>query len=232
MRKNFFILMMASLIYTVAFSQKDTLKYSLDNNINGSFTKYSDNSFIANAGIFGDNSISYKFLKIGSSTNYTMSFKGAITSNEFLEKLNIGFGDFFLSDVYSRSMARSIRNDNSIGVGYGKKFFIKSISVSFSYAVLYQKTYYANGIVSNLARNSLRTKIKYVGEKIGFSTEIYYQPSFVDANDYIVYGNAKLIIFPDGKINFIVQDVLNYISKSNIRTLHNVTFGIGFSIKN
>ena len=40
------------------------------------------------------------------------------------------------------------------------------------------------------------------------------------------------IIFPDGKINFIVQDVLNYISKSNIRTLHNVTFGIGFSIKN
>ena len=215
-----------------ALAQKDTVRYSLDNNINGSFVKYSDKSFMASAGVLGDNSLSYKKFKLSSSTNYVMSFRDTVTSSELLEKLNIGFGDFFFSDVYSKSMARSIRNDNSFGLGYGKKKEFGKASIAMSYAVLYQSTYYMDGSMKSLARNSIRARGKYEGDKIGFSAEIYYQPSFASMTDYIVYGSARLVFFPKNRVNFIVQDVLNYISTSEVRMLHNLNFGVGFSIKN
>ena len=138
--------------------QKDTVKYSLDNNINGSFVKYSDKSFMASSGVLGDNSLSYRSFKLASSTNYVMSFKDTVTSSELLEKLNVGFGDFFFSDVYSKSMARSISNDNSFGFGYGKKKEFVKASIAMSYAVLYQITYYMDGSMKSLARNSIRTE--------------------------------------------------------------------------
>jgi len=216
----------------LCFSQKDTVKYSLDNGINGSFAKYSDNSFMSNIGAIGDNLLSYKSFKLSSSTNYSMSFKDTIASSELLEKVNVGYGRFFFSDVYSRSMARSIANDNSFGLGWGTKLQAKSLAVSISYAVLYQNTYYVGGKHVAIARNSIRTKAKYEGAKLGFSAEIYYQPSFSSMKDYIVYGNAKLVLFPKNRLNFIVQDALNYISTSKVRMLHNLSFGIGFSMKN
>jgi len=226
---------LATLLMIVSFSvagQKDTARYSLDNNINGSFAKYSDNSFIANFGILGDNSISYRKLKLSSSTNYSMSFKDSVNSSELLEKLNAGIGDFFLSDVYSKSMARSIRNDNSFGFGYGKKMQSKKLSLSLSYAILYQMTYYMDGSAKSLARNSFRIKGKIDAESLLFSSEIYYQPSFSSIGNYIVYGNAKLVFFPKNKVNFVLQDAINYISTSKVRMLHNFTVGIGFSIRN
>ncbi len=213
-------------------AQKDTVKYSLENNINGSFVKYSDNSFMANSGVLGDNSLSYRGFKLASSTNYVMSFKDTVTSSELLEKLNVGFGDFFFSDVYSKSMARSISNDNSFGLGYGKKKELGKASIAMSYAVLYQITYYMDGSMKSLTRNSIRTKGKYDGEKVGFSAEVYYQPSFSSMKDYIVYGSARLVFFPKNRVSFIVQDALNYISTSEVRMLHNLNFGVGFSIKN
>jgi hypothetical protein len=213
-------------------AQKDTVRYSLDNNINGSFAKYSDKSFMASSGVLGDNSLSYSSFKLSSSTNYSMSFKDTVTSSELLEKLNVGFGDFFFSDVYSKSMARSIRNDNSFGLGYGRKKEFGKASVAMSYAVLYQSTYYIDGSIRSLARNSLRAKGKYDGDKVAFSAEVYYQPSFYSMKDYIVYGSARLVFFPKNKVNFIVQDVLNYISTSEVRMLHSINFGVGFSIKN
>lgn len=229
MKEMLFSIMMALAAFC-ASGQKDTVRYSLDNNINGSFAKYSDKSFMASSGVLGDNSISYRKFKLSSSTNYSMSFKDSVTSSELLEKINAGFGDFFLSDVYSKSMARSIRNDNSFGIGYGKRKEFGKASVSISYAVLYQCTYYMDGSMKSMARNSFRTRGKYDGDKVGFSGEIYYQPSFSSIGNYIVYGNAKLVFFPKNKVNFVVQDAINYISTSNVRMLHSLTVGIGFSI--
>lgn len=230
--KKIFLSLVFSMLSLCCASQRDTVRYSLDNNINGSFAKYSDKSFSAGAGFMGDNQVSYRKIKLSSSTNYSISFKDSITSSELLEKANLGIGSFFLSDIYSRSMARSIRNDNSIGIGFGKKIDAFGSSISLSYAAIYQITYYYSGSTREVARSSFRIKIKKESKAIGFSSEIYYQPSFSSMDDYIVYGNAKLVLFPKNKLSFLVQDAINYISTSKVKTLHNITFGIGLSMKN
>ena len=224
------IFLMASFL---ASSQKDTVKFSLDNSINGAYTKYTDNNNILNVGFVGDNSVNYKMLKFNTTSNYSISYRDSITSNEFVEKTNIGYGNIFISNVYAHSYVRSIKNDNSFGLGYIHKFSIRKVSVSVSYAVLYQKTSYENGSTKNVERNSFRTKIKYNGDLFVFSTEVYYQPSFRSMkDDYIVYGNAKIILFPKKRVNFILQDAINYINKSKVRMLHNLAFGVEYTFKN
>ena len=232
---RFILLLIFLMLPVLASSQdtiKDTVKVSLDNNINGAYTKLSNNSNIVNIGFVGDNSVSYKKFKLNSSSNYSLSFRDTILANELVEKTNAGYGDFFLSNVYTQSLVRSVRNDNAFGIGYGKKFSIKKFDLSLSYAVLYQKTFYNNGTTKQVGRNSFRTKLKYDGNLIGFSTEFYYQPNFESMKDYIVYGNAKLIFLPKKRLNFILQDAINYISKSEVRMLHNLAFGVGYTFKN
>lgn len=232
---RFILLLIFLMLPVLASSQdtiKDTVKVSLDNNINGAYTKFSNNSNIVNIGFVGDNSVSYKKFKLNSSSNYSLSFRDTILANELVEKTNAGYGDFFLSNVYTQSLVRSVRNDNAFGIGYGKKFSIKKFDLSLSYAVLYQKTFYNNGTTKQVGRNSFRTKLKYDGNLIGFSTEFYYQPNFESMKDYIVYGNAKLIFLPKKRLNFILQDAINYISKSEVRMLHNLAFGVGYTFKN
>ena len=232
---RFILLLIFLMLPVLASSQdtiKDTVKVSLDNNINGAYTKFSNNSNIVNIGFVGDNSVSYKKFKLNSSSNYSLSFRDTILANELVEKTNAGYADFFLSNVYTQSLVRSVRNDNAFGIGYGKKFSIKKLDLSLSYAVLYQKTFYNNGTTKQVGRNSFRTKLKYDGNLIGFSTEFYYQPNFESMKDYIVYGNAKLIFLPKKRLNFILQDAINYISKSEVRMLHNLAFGVGYTFKN
>ena len=232
---RFILLLIFLMLPVLASSQdtiKDTVKVSLDNNINGAYTKFSNNSNIVNIGFVGDNSVSYKKFKLSSSSNYSLSFRDTILANELVEKTNAGYADFFLSNVYTQSLVRSVRNDNAFGIGYGKKFSIKKLDLSLSYAILYQKTFYNNGTTKQVGRNSFRTKLKYDGNLIGFSTEFYYQPNFESMKDYIVYGNAKLIFLPKKRLNFILQDAINYISKSEVRMLHNLAFGVGYTFKN
>ena len=232
---RFILLLIFLMLPVLASSQdtiKDTVKVSLDNNINGAYTKFSNNSNIVNVGFVGDNSVSYKKFKLSSSSNYSLSFRDTILANELVEKTNAGYADFFLSNVYTQSLVRSVRNDNAFGIGYGKKLSIKKFDLSLSYAVLYQKTFYNNGTTKQVGRNSFRTKIKYDGNLIGFSTEFYYQPNFESMEDYIVYGDAKLIFLPKKRLNFILQDAINYISKSEVRMLHNLAFGVGYTFKN
>ena len=232
---RFILILIFLMLPIMASSQdtiKDTVKVSLDNNINGAYTKFSNNSNIVNVGFVGDNSVSYKKFKLSSSSNYSLSFRDTILANELVEKTNAGYADFFLSNVYTQSLVRSVRNDNAFGIGYGKKLSIKNLDLSLSYAILYQKTFYNNGTTKQVGRNSFRTKLKYDGNLIGFSTEFYYQPNFESMKDYIVYGNAKLIFLPKKRLNFILQDAINYISKSEVRMLHNLAFGVGYTFKN
>jgi hypothetical protein len=217
----------------LVFSQKDTIKFSLDDNINGSYSKFTDNNNIINVGLVGDNSLGYKKLKFNNVSNYSLSFRDSITANELVNKTNIEYDNIFLFNVYTNSLIRSIKNDNSFGIGYGHKFSIKKLDISISYAILYQKTFYRNLTEKEIGRNSVRTKIKYNGGLVGFSTEIYYQPSFKSMQtDYIIYGNAKIVFLPKKKINFILQDAINYISTSKVRMLHNLAFGIEYNFKN
>jgi len=218
---------------TLLASSQDTVKFSLDDNINGSYSKFSNNNNIVNVGFVGDNSLGYKKLKFNNVSNYSLSFRDSITANEFVNKTNVEYDNFFFFNVYTHSLIRSIKNDNSFGIGYGHKFSIKKLDISVSYAVLYQKTFYKNTSTKEISRNSFRTKIKYNGGMVGFSTEFYYQPSFKSMEtDYIIYGNAKIIFLPKKRVNFILQDAINYISTSKVRMIHNLAFGIEYNFKN
>jgi hypothetical protein len=226
------IILFFLMISFTSLSQKDTIKFVLDNNINGSYTKYGDNTNIVNVGFIGDNSVNYKKIKLNTTSNYSISFRDTIIANEFIEKTNIGYNNLFISSFYTSSFVRSVKNDNSFGLGYGRKILILNTDISISYAILYQKTLYRNGSVLQVNRNSFRTKIKYDGDKIGFSSELYYQPNLKLINDYIIYGNIKLVFLPKNKLNIVMQDAVNYISRSDVRMIHNLTFGIGYTFKN
>lgn len=233
--KALFSIIIFSISPLIASSQatvKDTVKLSLDNSINGAYTKYKDDSDIVNIGFIGDNTINYKKLKINTASNYSLSFRDTITANEFVEKTNVGYGDVFVSSVYTQSFIRSIKNDNSFGVGYGRKLSFRKMELSLSYAILYQKTLYKDGSSKELERSSFRVKSRYDGDLLGFSAELYYQPDLKYAKDYIVYGNAKIVFLPKRKLSFVLQDAVNYISKSQVRMLHNLTFGVGYTFKN
>jgi hypothetical protein len=229
--KNILIIIFSTI--ALLASSQDTVKFSLDDNINGSYSKYSDNNNIINVGFVGDNSIGYKKMKFNNVSNYSLSFRDSITANELVNKTNIEYVNIFLFNVYTNSLIRSIKNDNSFGVGYSHKFSIKKVDISISYAILYQKTFYRNLTEKEIGRNSVRVKIKYNGGLVGFSTEFYYQPSFKSMQtDYIIYGNAKIVFLPKKRINFILQDAINYISTSKVRILHNLAFGIEYNFKN
>ena len=69
---RFILILIFLMLPIMASSQdtiKDTVKVSLDNNINGAYTKFSNNSNIVNVGFVGDNSVSYKKFKLSSSSN-------------------------------------------------------------------------------------------------------------------------------------------------------------------
>ena len=76
--------------------------------------------------------------------------------------------------------------------------------------------------------NSFRIKFKIEKKFIGFSTEYYYQPSFIDFNDYIIYGTTKVIFFANKSFNLTIQDLLNYRSNSDVKMIHNLTLGLGY----
>ena len=212
-----------------SFSQGDSLKVSLDNSITGS---YSSAGNMASAELAGDNSISFKKFKISSATNYSASFMDGMKSSELVQKANAGYGSVFLSALYSSSLVRSIKGDVSLGAGYGGKISVSKVEFSASYAALYQKTVYSGGSFSEVSRNSFRLKARHDGELVGFSGEVYYQPSFRNMSDFIVYGSTKLALFPKKRLSFVLQNTVSYISKNSVRMLHSLSFGVGYSFKN
>ena len=85
MKKLLFLILLPFSIFSQKDTIRDTVKVSLDNNINGAYTKFNNNSNIVNIGFVGDNSVSYKKFRFGTTTNYALSFKEIITANEFVE---------------------------------------------------------------------------------------------------------------------------------------------------
>jgi len=222
------IILLFLLLPLFSFGQKDTLVVSLDNGLTSVYNKNSNNNGQVNLAFNGDNMLALNKFKINSNTNYSLAFQDFINSNEFIQKTNIGYSNFFLSHVYNYSLVRSIYSDNSFGVGYGIKKIFGKFTFSLSYAILYQNIKSSKSNIE-MARSSLRLKIKYPGKHINISTEYYYQPNWKNINDCIVYGNTKITFFPEKSLNFIVQDAINYRSLSSIKMLHNITFGIGYS---
>ena len=211
---------------------KSQTEINLDNNVTGIYSQ----STISNLGLNanGSNGFYHKHLSFDFNTNYLLKISKNITENEFLHRSTIDYDkgkwDAFITHQYNYSLIRKIESDNWIGIGFGLKKKFTSSKISLSYAFMYQRADYSSSSVEEELRHSLRLKYKVDTKLIGFSTEFYYQPTIFDLSDYIILGTSKIVILPEHKINFIIQDVLNIRSESDITTLHNLTIGLGVKL--
>jgi hypothetical protein len=221
------LLLFFSIISIFSYSQQEL---SLDNNISGILNTTDQTQ--ATLQYVGANGYDYNKFAIDLGTNYSLRMNKEIAENEFASRLNIAYNeeywDSFITYQFNYSYLRKIQQDNWLGIGAGGKMKFNWGKVSLSYATLYQNTDYLVNNDTKIFRHSIRAKLKYSNKWVGLSTEYYYQPNFVDIDDFIIFGTTKINLFNDKKVNLILQDVINYRSVSDIRLIHNLTIGVGY----
>lgn len=221
------LLLFFSIISIFSYSQKEL---SLDNNISGILN--TTNQTQVTLQYVGANGYDYNKFAIDLGTNYSLRMNKEVTENEFASRLNIAYNeeywDSFITYQFNYSYLRKIQQDNWLGIGAGGKMKFNWGKVSLSYATLYQNTDYLINNDTKIFRHSIRAKLKYSNKWIGLSTEYYYQPNFVNVDDFIIFGTTKINLFNEKKVNLILQDVINYRSVSDIKLIHNLTIGVGY----
>lgn len=212
-------------ITNISFSQSEI---NLDNSLTCNIIETSN---IKNIGIIysGNNIITIKKTTTDFLTNYSYLTD---TQNEFLQRINVSNKfknqQVFLTYQFNSSYLRDIRTDNWIGIGYGFKKQIKQINFGLSYATIYQYTSFYNNDNKKQLRHSFRGKLKYDNENLSIKGEYWYQPSYQSYKDYIITGNTKFDILPKNNFSFIIQDIFSYNSKSLVRMVHTISFGIQY----
>lgn len=222
------ILTFSSLNNLFSQDKKDSTLLYFDNGITSVLSNNNNESQFAFS-YSGNNSISKNKLNFNTTSNYSLVYLNSLLSNDLLQKTNISYSRFFISHVFNYSLSRKIDSDNSIGIGYAYKKIYKSFYFGISYALMYSKTDYLLKPTFELARHSLRIKFKFNTKILNINTEYYYQPNVNSFNDYIIYGNTKITFYPKNKLNFIIQDALNFRSLSNVKMINSTTFGISYS---
>lgn len=229
--KKITLILIVLLSFTKLYSQREL---SLDNSLTGLYNSSKSTQFGFN--FIGNNSLDInKKMSFDLVTNYQTRFSPELTDNEFIQRVNIGhseqYWDVFTTYQFNYSLVRGIQSNNWIGVGGGLKKKFEKFKISLSYAVLYDNKITIE--MTETFRHSVRPKIKIDGKLISLTSEYFYQPSFNNFNDYIVYGNTKLLLFPQKKVNFVIQDILNYRSISEVKMIHSLTFGLNYKfVKN
>lgn len=211
------------------------IKIVLDNNITGSYntTKVGDQpSLVVNCNNhFVKNNFYCDF-----NPYYNISFTGQkMTGNEFTLKDDIGFHDeklsVFLVHQYNSSYIRGISSDNLIGVGVGQHFkFKKHILTSVSYCILHEERKYSDKDFESILRNSFRIKLKLDYTNVALLLEYYIQPTVNDIEDLNAWGSTSLILFNNKPINFVIQNVYNYISTDKIKKIQSTSIGLKIKI--
>lgn len=216
-------------IYFNLFSQ---VNLDLNNNLTGILSN-STNSQIG-LSYNGTNSITKRKYSLDLNTNYSLTFSPKISENELVQRVSLDYKNnnffYFIPYQFNYSYNRKINSDNWIGIGYGYRKEIKSGKFSLSYAIFHQNTNFYSSESITVFRHSIKGKLKIEKEKFEISTEYYYQPNIEDFNDVIIYGTTQINIFPKNKLNFTIQDVVNYRNQSTTKLIHNLTLGIGYKI--
>jgi hypothetical protein len=230
MKKLIIILLVALPLYT-----NGQFKMNLDDNVTGSFntTKVGDQpSLVVNCNNhFVKNNYYCDF-----NPYYNLSYTGQkMTGNELTLKDDIGFHDeklsLFIVHQYNSSYIRSISSDNLIGVGVGQHFKInKHLSTAVSYAILHEYRKYTNTELESILRNSFRIKLKLEYTNVAFAFEYYFQPNVNDIKDLNIWGSSSIILFNNKPVNFVIQNVYNYISTDKIKTIQSTSLGLKIKI--
>jgi hypothetical protein len=214
----------------ISFNLLSQTEIKLDNNFTGILSTNKTTTFGFN--YVGNNSIDFKKISYDFSTNYSTRFSPNLKENEFNQRQNIGYEkekwDLFITHQYNYSLIRQINSDNWLGVGGGLKFKYNWGKISLSYATIYQSSNYFVNESEYLFRHSLRTKIKYEKKNISFYSEYFFQPNVSNFDDIIIYGNSKISLLLNKSLSFIIQDVVNWRSTSDVKLIHNLSLGIGY----
>jgi len=231
MRKIYLLLLF---ITNISFSQKEV---NLDNNLTLNTVQVDNTTKSIGFIYIGDNTLILKNFDINSNTNYAYLTD---KQDELSQRVNImykfperRFNDYsFFTYQFNSSLIRKIETDHWVGLGYGIKSKIDStITVSSSYALIFQDIIWNNGDSKKFFRHSLRGKLKLSKKNFEVTSEYFYQPSIKEFNDYIIVGTSKFIIMPKNKISFVIQDVLNYNSSTEIKLLHTISLGLQYKFK-
>ena len=214
----------------ISFNLLSQTEIKLDNNFTGILSTNKTTTFGFN--YVGNNSIDFKKISYDFSTNYSTRFSPNLKENEFNQRQNIGYEkekwDLFITHQYNYSLIRQINSDNWLGVGGGLKFKYNWGKISLSYATIYQSSNYFVNESEYLFRHPLRTKIKYEKKNISFYSEYFFQPNVSNFDDIIIYGNSKISLLLNKSLSFIIQDVVNWRSTSDVKLIHNLSLGIGY----
>lgn len=217
----------------ISFKSFSQIEVKLDNNLTGISSINTTKTIGVN--YTGNNSFDFKKVSIDLITNYSTRFSPQIKENEFIQRQNIGYEkekwDLFLTHQFNYSLIRKINSDNWIGLGGGLKFKYDWGKLTFSYAAIYQNSNYFTNQREFLFRHSLRTKIKFENKNINLYSEYFFQPNMFNFSDVIIYGTTKLNIMINKSLSFLIQDVLNYRSNSDVKIINNLSVGVGFKFE-
>jgi len=120
------------------------------------------------------------------------------------------------------SSSRNLKFDNLIGVGFGRKDSLNKFKIGYSYAILYQKISNQN---LEYFRHSFRLKVSQEFSNYSFISEIYYQPHLSNINNYSIFSTTKLL-YKINSFSFVITDIFNIMTISNIKRIHTITFGL------
>ena len=227
MRKIYLLLLF---ITGISFAQE----LNLDNNLTGNTVQADNNTRSVAFNYIGDNTLTLKNFDINSNTNYTFLTD---KQDELLQRFNVMYkfperkiDDYsFFTYQFNSSLIRKIDEDHWFGLGYGvKKKIDSTLAVSTSYAIVFQDIIFNSGETKTFFRHSLRGKVKLTRKDFEIVSEYFYQPSVQYFDEYIIIGTTKLVIMPKNKLNFVVQDVVNYNSTTEIKLLHTISLGIQY----
>ena len=223
----FILVIHCSFLYSQDSTVVDSTILNLSNSVSGMYM-YNNNSPLFNFSYSGDNSIEKKHVKLSTTTIYGYQYNLEPLFIEWQQKSNLSYKNFFVLHVFNYSFVRDIPSDNSIGIGYSKKWK----HVSISYASIYQRTrYIMDPSLIECVRHSVRLKLKYEIPSTSILFEYYFQPNVQTIKDIIVYGNVKLSLFNTRKFNLTLSDIINYRSMSNVKLIHTLILGIGYNFK-
>ena len=230
MRKIYLLLLF---ITSISFAQREL---NLDNNLTGNTVQADNTTKSVALTYIGDNTLILKNFDINSNTNYNYLTD---KQDELLQRVNLMYkfpekkiDDYsFLTYQFNSSLVRKIEADHWFGAGYGVKVKVDStITLSTSYAIVFQDIIFSSGENNTFLRHSLRGKVKLTRQNFEIVSEYFYQPNIQYFNEYIIIGTSKFIIMPKRKLNFIIQDVVNYNSTTEVKLLHTISLGIQYKL--
>lgn len=216
------------LLLVIPFSAYTQSELSLDNNITGIYSRSTSRNL--DLSLNGQNFFSYKKFTISSSTFYLLSLNDKssdkMTGNELMQKVSFDHqhNNFykFVFYQYNSSLIRNITSENWTGLGLGYKKKIYNSVFNISYATMLT----TNNKQEQILRHSFKFKYKTERKLFSINSEYFYQPNIFNFNDYIIIGTTTLVILPQNKINFSIQNVLNIRSTESVKIIETLTLGM------